>query len=109
MKKSSNTEERLKAKKELLQLKILTDTDWSYFKDKFEVIHPDFFKLLKSLDFKFTKSEERFLILKKLNLETKDMAQIIGISNDSVLKTQYRLRKKVGVDKTVDILKFLSL
>lgn len=108
LKSTTSAEERIKLKQEILKLKILIDDNWSLFKDKFELLHPNFLTLLKTSDFHFTKSEVRFLVLKKLGLETKEIANMIGVSNDSVLKTQYRLRKKLAIDKTTDIINFLE-
>ncbi|WP_298421774.1 tetratricopeptide repeat protein [uncultured Kordia sp.] len=108
LKNSTNAEERIKAKQEILKLKILTDDDWLHFRDKFELLYPSFLNLLKDSNFQFTKSETRFLILKKLDLETKEIANMTGVSNDSVLKTQYRLRKKLDIAKTIDIINFLE-
>lgn len=108
LKNSTNAEERIIAKQEILKLKILTDDDWLHFKEKFELLYPSFLNLLKSSNFQFTKSETRLLILKKLDLETKEIANMTGVSNDSVLKTQYRLRKKLNITKTIDIINFLE-
>lgn len=108
LKNSTNAEERIKAKQDILKLKILTDDDWLHFRDKFELLFPDFLTDLKDANFQFTKSEIRFLILKKLGLETKEIANMTGVSNDSVLKTQYRLRKKLSLDKNIDVIHFLE-
>ncbi len=108
LKNSTNEEERVKAKQDILKLKILIEEDWNHFRNKFELLDPNFIALLKASTFQFTKSETRFLILKKLDLETKEIANMIGVSNDSVLKTQYRLRKKIGITKTVDLISFIE-
>ncbi|WP_298421780.1 tetratricopeptide repeat protein [uncultured Kordia sp.] len=108
LKNSTNAEECIKAKQGILKLKILTDDDWLHFRDKFELLYPSFLDLLKDSNFQFTKSETRLLILKKLDLETKEIANMTGVSNDSVLKTQYRLRKKLDIAKTIDIILFLE-
>ncbi len=108
LKNSANEEERVKAKQDILKLKILTEDDWNHFKNKFELLYPNFFNLLYMSGFQFTKSETRFLILKKLDLETKEIANMTGVSNDSVLKTQYRLRKKLDLSKTTDIINYIE-
>jgi len=105
---STNEEDRIKAKQELLSLKILTDDEWNAFRNKFELLFPEFLSLLKESEFKFTKSEKRFLILKKLHLESNEIANMIGVSKDSVLKTQYRLRKKMNITKETPIIPFLE-
>ncbi|WP_298421777.1 hypothetical protein [uncultured Kordia sp.] len=108
LKNNPSDEERIKAKQEILKLKILIDEDWIRFRDKFELLYPNFLNTLTTSKFHFTKSEKRFLMLKKLNLETKEIANMVGVSYDSVLKTQYRLRKKMAIDKTIDIINFLE-
>ncbi|NQY30859.1 MAG: hypothetical protein HRT69_15505 [Flavobacteriaceae bacterium] len=108
LKNSSNDEERVKAKQEILKLKILTEDDWNFFKNKFELLFPNFLIALKNSNFKYTKSEERFLILKKLGIEAKEISDMIGVSKDSVLNTQHRIRKKMSISKDVDIIDYLS-
>lgn len=108
LKNGSSDEERIKAKQEIVKLKILIDDDWIRFRDKFELLYPNFLNALTASQYHFTKSEKRFLMLKKLNLETKEIANMVGVSNDSVLKTQYRLRKKLAISKTTDIIAFLE-
>ncbi len=108
LKNGPSDEERIKAKQEIIKLKILIDDDWIRFRDKFELLYPNFLNTLTASEYHFTKSEKRFLMLKKLNLETKEIANMVGVSNDSVLKTQYRLRKKLAIDKTTDIINFLE-
>lgn len=108
LKNVPSDKERIKAKQEIVKLKILIDDDWIHFRDKFELLYPNFLPILTAADFHFTKSEKRFLMLKKLNLETKEIANMVGVSNDSVLKTQYRLRKKLSIAKTIDMISFLE-
>ncbi len=108
LKNSTNAEERIKAKQDILKLKILTDEEWNHFRSKFELLYPNFLNILNASAYQFTKSEIRFLILKKLDLETLEIANMIGVSNDSVLKTQYRLRKKLDLSKNTDIIGYVG-
>jgi tetratricopeptide (TPR) repeat protein len=108
LKNSANDEERIKAKQEILKLKILMEDDWNHFRNKFELLYPNFITLLKTSGFQFTKSENRLVILKKLGLGTKEIANMTGVSNDSVLKTKYRLRKKLGISKDINIINNLG-
>lgn len=82
---------------------ILTEDSWKDFKEIFEKIYPSFFTKL-SFDYPdMSPAETRIVALQKLNLSTKDMANMLGISVDSIKKARYRLRKKypdlLAVDK----------
>jgi len=103
-----DSEEKVKEKHDLLALKILTDDEWGNFRKKFELLYPSYVTLLQDSKFHFTKSEKRFLILKKLGLDSKVIADMIGISNDSVLKTQYRIRKKIATPKGTAVITYLE-
>lgn len=55
-----------------------------------------------------TNSEERLLALEKLNLKTPEIANILGVSTDSVVKNRYRLRKKLGISRETSITAFVE-
>lgn len=95
---------------ELLEQKILTDEDWAQFQSRFKAIYPGFFVRIKDSHIPLTEAETRILVLMRLELSGKDMANILGISPQSVRVCKMRLKKKLPTDKyeTVeDFLKFL--
>ncbi len=100
-----NEEEAIKA---LLDTRILTHDDWQDFKLKFRQIFPRFFTDVQKLDVKLTNSEERLLVLERLGLDNSEIAEMLGISPDSVTKTRYRLRKKLDLPKGESIINFLK-
>ena len=74
---------------------ILTNTDWQEFKTFFESKYPGYiFKLRKAYP-ELTEAEERLFLLIKTNLNTKEIAALLGISNSSVKKSRNRLRRKL--------------
>jgi len=81
---------------ELRSATILTAEDWSYFKQHFATIYPDFEPVLKQRFAQLTESELRYLMLSKLQLSHKEMAQVLGISSDGVRVTWNRVRKKMS-------------
>jgi DNA-binding CsgD family transcriptional regulator len=87
--------------------RILTDTDWQSFKDYFEKVHPDFNAKLRKEFPSITESEERLFLLVKLNLRTKEIASILGISNDSVKKNRNRLRKRLSLNAEQDLVEYV--
>jgi tetratricopeptide (TPR) repeat protein len=80
---------------ELSQQTILTEEHWQKFKNLFEKIYPGFFIKLKQKFPDITLAEQRMAALIRLNLTTKQMASMLGISIDSVHKTRQRLRQRL--------------
>jgi hypothetical protein len=80
---------------ELAKLTILTESDWEYFKMMFEKIYPLFFTSLKEKAPNITVAEQRMAALTRLNLNSKQMASMLGISVDSVHKAKQRLRQRL--------------
>lgn len=73
---------------------LLTDEQWTDFKELFEQVFPSFFSNLTKKYPDLTAAEERIVALEKLNLTDRLKGNMLGISADSVKKTRYRLRKK---------------
>ncbi|MGP8217205.1 MAG: tetratricopeptide repeat protein [Bacteroidia bacterium] len=78
---------------------ILTEEDWNKFKELFEQAFKGFFIRLKEKLPDLTQAEIRLVCLTKLKLDTKQMAGILGVSADTIKKTRYRLRKKLGLSE----------
>ena len=79
----------------LLDSVILTDKDWLRFRQLFEQAHPHFFEKLHQAQPDLTPAEVRLLTLLKLDIPTKEMGFMLGVSAESVRKSRYRLRKKL--------------
>ena len=89
---------------ELSRQTILTEDDWMKFKSLFEKIYPGFFIKLKEKFPDITIAEQRMAALTRLQLTTKQIASILGISIDSVHKSRQRLRQRfqIGADSNLD-------
>ncbi|OJJ16144.1 hypothetical protein BKI52_35855 [marine bacterium AO1-C] len=83
------------------------DKDWQEFKTIFEQVHEDFFEKLKATYPDLTSTEIRLCALLKLNLNSKDIATIMGISQDSLRIARYRLRKKLQLPKGSNLISFI--
>jgi hypothetical protein len=95
--------ERIENVSRILNSPLLTDDDWEQFKVIFEQVHRNFFAGLK-LKYPFlTQAEIRLAALVKLNLSTREMANMLGISADSANKARYRLRKKLELQPEQDL------
>ena len=75
---------------------LLTDEEWNKFRNLFEKVHRGFFVRLKEKAHDLTEADLRLLALTKLNISTRQMAQMLGISPSSIHTARYRLRKKLS-------------
>lgn len=73
------------------------DNNWENFKKYFEEVHTDFNNNVKQKYPKITSNELRLMALLKMNLTSKEIANILNISNDGIKKARYRLRKKLNL------------
>lgn len=89
--------------KELLQQAILTEADWERFQQSFERVYPKYLQRLRATHPTLTPAEIRLVCLSRLNLSTKEMATMLGVSADTIVKTRYRIRKKVNLPEGADL------
>lgn len=84
------------------------DRHWKEFSGMFEQIHQAFFDKLKSYADDLTANDLRLVALIKMNLSSKDMAIIFGISQDSLRVARYRLRKKLDIPQGENLSSFIQ-
>lgn len=100
--------EKLATIDKLTKTIILTEEDWLEFKSIFENVYDNFFTKVRSLQPSITSSEMRLTALMKLNLSTKEISNLLGISPDSVTKTKYRVKKKLELEDTRELEEFVQ-
>ncbi len=108
LKKDVGEKESIHKLQDLATSKILTQDDWYNFKEKFTTVYPLFYNIIKNKGYALSKSEERLVAMEKLGLDTKQIANMLAISEDSVIMNRYRLRKKINAPKGAPILEFLE-
>ena len=96
-------ENRVEKLEHLNRKTILTEDDWNKFKELFEHVHQGFFIRLKEKLPDLTPAEIRLFCLTKLNLDTKQMGGMLGVSIESVRTSRYRLRKKLNLPEETGI------
>lgn len=84
------------------------DNNWKNFSRYFEEVHKDFNSNVKARFPEVTPNELRLLALLKMNLSSKEIANILNISHEGIKKARYRLRKKLNI-QTEDSLQDLVL
>ncbi|MEM1123747.1 MAG: hypothetical protein AAGJ18_25135, partial [Bacteroidota bacterium] len=82
--------------------------NWDEFETRFTSVNKDFYKNLNRQHPKLSRGDLRLCALIKLNLTSKEMAKLLGISLESVHTNRYRLRKKLGLTKAVSLTEFIG-
>lgn len=84
-----------------------TEDNWNLFYTNFDLIHQSFFRNLKRDHPDLTSNDLRLCAYLRLNLSTKEIADITGITVKGAEGAKYRLRKKLGVSSNVPLNEFL--
>jgi DNA-binding CsgD family transcriptional regulator len=83
------------------------DNDWDDFKLHFEAVNTNFFEKLQKEYPKLTKNDLKLCAYMRMNLSSKEIAQILNITLSAVSKSRNRLRKKMGLDSSVKLTQFM--
>ncbi|MCC6459339.1 MAG: hypothetical protein IT260_02640 [Saprospiraceae bacterium] len=80
-----------------LQMDEQTDADWEQFAIHFDQVHGDFLKRLREKYPQLTPHDHRLCAYLRMNLSTKEIANLLNISVRGVEGSRYRLRKKMDL------------
>jgi len=86
---------------------IALDEDWKQFKLHFESVHPKFFEKLKEDYGELSTSDLKLCAYLKLNLTSKEIAQMLHITIEGVNKRRQRLRKKLALPMNGNLADFM--
>jgi hypothetical protein len=81
--------------------------DWVLFEENFNEIHDEFFKRLKKICPEISPSELRLAACLRMNLSSKEMAPVLGISLRGIEIKRYRLRKKLALSNDYNLNEFM--
>ncbi len=76
---------------------ISNQDDWQVFETNFERAHEQFFGKIKDLYPELTSSDLRLCAYLRMNLSSKEIAPLLGISVRGIENHRYRLRKKMNL------------
>ncbi|WP_026995254.1 two-component regulator propeller domain-containing protein [Flectobacillus major] len=91
----------------LIDSNISTEQDWQIFESNFNMVHEEFLKKLIDHYPNLTPSDLKLAAYLRMNLSTKEIAQLFNITNRSVELKRYRLRKKMDLDTEVNLGEFM--
>jgi DNA-binding CsgD family transcriptional regulator len=85
-----------------------SEKDWDEFRMYFEKVHSSFFEKMKQQHPDLTQSDLKLCALISLNLSMKEMAELMGISPESVKMARHRLRKKLNLATEDNLTEFIA-
>jgi DNA-binding CsgD family transcriptional regulator len=100
---------RLESKKlqSMIGENISYEEEWKVFQENFDLIHENFFRNLKERYPTLTPGDLKLCALLRLNYSTKEITRLLNISMRGVESARYRLRKKLSLDKSANLVEFL--
>jgi tetratricopeptide (TPR) repeat protein/DNA-binding CsgD family transcriptional regulator len=104
----NDLKDRLRKLTHIIRNNVNLDHDWEQFKRHFCAVHPSFFDNLNHRHPGLTPHEQRLCAYLRINLNTKEIAQMLNVSADAVIKSRYRLRKKLGTESEADLVAFMN-
>ncbi|HMH22207.1 MAG TPA: triple tyrosine motif-containing protein [Puia sp.] len=83
------------------------DKDWEQFAIHFDAVHSNFLKILKTAHPRLSPHELKLCAWLRMNLSSKEIAQLENISVRGVELGRYRLRKKLRIPTETNLFDFL--
>ena len=110
----SNLQEKEETKKTIRQVirtikQNSTSSNWTEFEMRFANVYDSFYHKLNTIHPSLSAQDQRICALIKLNLSTKEIANITKSSLRSIENIRTRLRKKLGLTNSkTDLNKYIS-
>lgn len=93
---------------ENLSNNIQHDNNWKKFQENFDLVYENYLKRLGEQYPVLTVSDKKLCAYLKMDLSSKDIAPLLNMSFRSVEMSRYRLRKKINLDRDVNLTDFLQ-
>jgi len=84
------------------------EKDWEKFKTVFEQTHPTFYTTINEKYAQLSKAEIRICSYIKIEMTNEEICGVLNINRDSLLKSRYRIRKKLNLEHDVNLDQFIS-
>jgi DNA-binding CsgD family transcriptional regulator len=87
---------------------LLDKEDWLTFQLHFNNSHTQFFQKLREKHPDLSSNEIKLSAYLKLNLSSKEIASLMHVAITSIEQSRYRLRKKINLDKDVNLVNYIQ-
>lgn len=106
--KNPNVKKELNNILSIFRSDLRVDEDWDKFSFYFDQVHYDFIKKLKAKYPELSTNDHKLCAYLKMNLSTKEIAPLLNISVRGVEISRYRLRKKLQIERSVNLNDFFN-
>jgi DNA-binding CsgD family transcriptional regulator len=83
------------------------DKEWENFSKHFDKVQSDFLVDIKEIHPNLTGNELKLCAYLRMNLSTKEIAQLMNISARGIEISRYRLRKKLQITSEMSLFDYL--
>jgi hypothetical protein len=90
-----------------LKMRLVSDEAWIHFQKAFGEVYPFYLDNLILLHPELSYADLRLIGLHRLNLDSQDVSVILGISKDSLRKSNQRLRNKLSFKEQSDLIEYI--
>ncbi len=91
----------------LIDTNISSEQDWQLFEANFNKVHEQFLKHLIEKYPDLSQGDLKLAAYLRMNLSTKEIAQLLNITQRSVELKRYRLRKKMNLDGVINLSEYM--
>jgi len=99
---------RLTKMERSIKQNIENDNNWKRFEENFDLVYENYLKRLGDMFPELNTSDKKLCAYLKMDLSSKDIAPLLNMSVRSVEMSRYRLRKKMYLDREVNLGEFLQ-
>lgn len=107
VKQGQNTAMAVQQLNHLVEQELSSENDWAVFEENFNQVHEAFLRKMKQAFPDLTPGDLRLAAYLKMNLSSKEIAPLLGISIRGVENKRYRLRKKMNLPNDENLVEFL--
>jgi len=86
---------------------LILQEDWQQFEHHFNQVHGDFLTRIRTEFSDLSPNDQKLCAFLRLNLNTKEISNIMSVSQRGVEIARYRLRKKLNLSKGQNLSKFV--
>lgn len=85
-----------------------SDGNWQTFEQRFRLLHPEFITTLSALCSALTPTELKICQLLKINLSTKEIADLLNVTGGNIDVHRSRIRRKLKLEPTANLTSYLA-
>ncbi len=99
---------RIQKMQDEIKRNIEHDNNWKKFQENFDLVYENYLKRLGEQFPILTVSDKKLCAYLKMDLSSKDIAPLLNMSFRSVEMSRYRLRKKLMLEREINLTEFLQ-